>query len=561
MQKLHKNSRNIVNQDELMTFIRDRLEKTDDLMLKRFIATTLRRYLINKGKARVYYLNATNSGPKWINQAIERGDTLYWLELKNTKLEASIKVNMAVDTKVKKQEVVVEEELEDALSLIEAYLLEYREHSNLQVPELFSKAQVWIHKKRSKESRKEGKISVIKTYENGVFWVSLDDRQALVREGLLMHHCVGDSQKYSVEVENKTLRIFSLRDANSYPHCTIAYKPKEKIVTQIKGKFNKVVSSYYAEFVKDFLQDKTLGLDFSEVEDLSNIGLALDVKSRYLNICQLPENTKIKGNLVYNQVYDVENLPDGLIVNGDLILTNTSIKKLPKRLEVRGELNIKGTKVTKLPTGLKVGYLVIDTDQVAVPADLSVSNRLIVALKSRTKLPDGMHLRGSLTLFGTLITELPKGLKVDGFDCDIHCSLITQIPSDIQVAGKLDCRYLELKSLPDDLTVGWDFLLNETPIEQLPNGLSVGHELNLTNTKIKRLPADLQVGGPIILDKTPIEQLPDNFEVQGNLGLRDSGIEQLPNNLRVRGWLDIRGTRITKLPDDLVVDDIIYRDF
>jgi hypothetical protein len=75
---------------------------------------------------------------------------------------------------------------------------------------------------------------------------------------------------------------------------------------------------------------------------------------------------------------DVESLPEGLYVNGDLSLFGSEIKSLPKDLYV-GE-------------NLSLGYC----DNI-------------------TSLPEGLYVGGNLSIAKTNISSLPKGLKVEGF--------------------------------------------------------------------------------------------------------------------------------------------------
>ena len=52
---------------------------------------------------------------------------------------------------------------------------------------------------------------------------------------------------------------------------------------------------------------------------------------------------------------DIESLPKGLKVGGDLDLFESKITSLPEGLEVGGDLDLSETNITLLPKGLQVG--------------------------------------------------------------------------------------------------------------------------------------------------------------------------------------------------------------
>lgn len=61
------------------------------------------------------------------------------------------------------------------------------------------------------------------------------------------------------------------------------------------------------------------------------------------------------GNLNLRGMSEITELPENLIVEGDLDLRGTGIIFLPNDLTVKGNLNIEGTKIRILPSDLSVG--------------------------------------------------------------------------------------------------------------------------------------------------------------------------------------------------------------
>jgi len=104
-------------------------------------------------------------------------------------------------------------------------------------------------------------------------------------------------------------------------------------------------------------------------------------------IQSLPPGLEVGGYLNLESCKNLKSLPDGLKVEGDLYLDNTSIQSLPPGLEVGGALYLKGTPIQSLPPDLEVG------------GALYLSNTPIQSL------PPGLKVRGNLVLRNTPISK------------------------------------------------------------------------------------------------------------------------------------------------------------
>jgi len=168
-----------------------------------------------------------------------------------------------------------------------------------------------------------------------------------------------------------------------------------------------------------------------------------------------------KGDLFEKSDY----LPDNLVVDGELFC-NYSSKKLPKGLKTQS-LCVSETNITEIPNdcefmGLNMSYTNI------------------------RKLKDNLVLV-NLIADNTLLTKLPKGLKVKGL-LDISHTKITEIPDDCEI-GALYMSYTSITKLRDNLTLG-GLIINKCPISELPKNLVVYGSLDIEKTLIKCLPDD-----------------------------------------------------------------------
>lgn len=84
-------------------------------------------------------------------------------------------------------------------------------------------------------------------------------------------------------------------------------------------------------------------------------------------------------------------------------------------------------------------------DTLVVAGDLDLSNENI------TKLPEGLAVNGSLCLYNANISKLPDNLKVGGF-VDLSRSSITKLPVCLSVGSILDLSNTSIDSLPVGLS-------------------------------------------------------------------------------------------------------------
>lgn len=171
-------------------------------------------------------------------------------------------------------------------------------------------------------------------------------------------------------------------------------------------------------------------------------------------------NNHHKGSLDLDYT-DIEELPDWLTVEGDLLLRHTHIKKLPNHLIIKGNLFI--------------DYSYIEE----IPHDIKVAGCIYAYASHLKKLPHNLSVSGDLCIEHTHVERLPCGLKVGG-RLDIRSTNIQKIPKDILVgAGGLYMSHTPIKDLPDDLIIGWNLDVTYTKIKKLPKNLVVGGYINL----------------------------------------------------------------------------------
>lgn len=148
---------------------------------------------------------------------------------------------------------------------------------------------------------------------------------------------------------------------------------------------------------------------------------------------------------------------EDLNVKGDLILSNTDVKKLPQGLQVNGSLHLENTPISELPRGLKV------------TKTLNVSK-----CQHLRELPQGLEV-GNLFAAFTPIKTIPPDLKL---------TVVTVRGKKSDPSGTLSLPDTDIEKLPDNLEVYFLILNGCNSLQELPKGLKVHGDLYLMHSKL-----------------------------------------------------------------------------
>lgn len=236
----------------------------------------------------------------------------------------------------------------------------------ISVPQAIEHTNKWVERlnKKAQDVADIGGVEVVYSFDNGYSFVKILTKEAFAREGLLMGHCV--SSYYS----KKEIEIYSLRDSENNPHCTIELiNSKKRIINQIKGKGNKEVVQKYHKFVIEFLKKSDIDIDLIEKYDISNIGshcagkniFSFDKKTDL--VLELDGNISWEKNLEYKKIR-----PHVLKVYGDFTIEGyetLSSYALFDEIHISGSLYVND-----------VDVLQRIANKVYVDGDVSISNCL-----------------------------------------------------------------------------------------------------------------------------------------------------------------------------------------
>lgn len=205
--------------------------------------------------------------------------------------------------------------------------------------------------------------------------------------------------------------------------------------------------------------------------------------------------------------------------------------------------------------GMKVlGYDGIFHDRRNLPAGFVTAGDLKIEAfanadnqKDKVKLPEGLHVRGSLKVSNADLQHHPIDIRVDG-DLFISNSRNIRIASAIELAGDLTILMSNDVAIEDDVTIDGRLALVMAQINELPNGLKIGGELFLKQTPITIIPDDIEFDGNLSVSKTPIARLPANMTRFKSLYLNDTGIDVFPEQIEIGQAMTIRNMKVAKGP-------------
>lgn len=232
-------ARNIINNDEIDAFCNEQAERHPTLT--NWITKVLRKWLLQKAPAVKYNAAPQEGMPAWLQNAI------------NTNTAESVVIDAALSTR-----------LAPILDYLDAMVAEKpnTDQTRISFDQAEKGAEKWhaaMAKKLEKQNRRaepiaEDGATVVKTYDDGYYWVKLTGKNSMKREGDLMGHCVGRFGYFNENLAGRKT-IFSLRDPDNNPHCTIEVdkKPGNTAIYQVKGKANLEVKPAYLKYVKDFM--------------------------------------------------------------------------------------------------------------------------------------------------------------------------------------------------------------------------------------------------------------------------------------------------------------------
>lgn len=248
--KTLETARNVINSEEVETWLKHRFgERYPTLVL--WIGSVVRKFVVKKASTRPANLLDEANLPAWLRTAMQQGGE-------------------------PPEEVILDDALANRIQPVLDYMVELvndKPDTNVAAIgfEVAEQRSIKWHEKMTQTVVPvvvEDGANIMKTYPDGYTWRTVVGKDAMVREGDRMGHCVGRFNYHQMVLRAKA-EIVSLRDGQNEPHVTIEIGEGGQRIQQIKGRANKAVVAKYLPYVEDFLKSRTwASINFDGAEPL-----------------------------------------------------------------------------------------------------------------------------------------------------------------------------------------------------------------------------------------------------------------------------------------------------
>ena len=355
---------------------------------------------------------------------------------------------------------------------------------------------------------------------NGLKAYRLLTPEALDYESNQMRCCIGQGS-YDKPVKDGKTKIYSLRDKKGQPHVTFEIRMNGQVeeMLQCRGKCNKAPVDHYLFDTQTFIKDKKIVIK----ADFNNIGLFY-YDNEYYEINNLPEGLVIKGDLDVSG-YAWEEFPacfSKIIVKGSFICSNCknlkSLKNMPQ--SIGGNLNCSGCHNLNSVEGAPQ----------FVGRQILAQNTSIIYLNNQyyniNNLPEGLVIKGDLDVSGYAWEEFPACFSKIIVKGSFICS---------------NCKNLKsLKNMPQ--SIGGNFNCSHCPklnsLEGVPQSISGDFNCSGCHNLNSVEGAPQFVGRQILAQNTSIIYLNNQYY----------NINNLPEGLVIKGDLDVSGYAWEEFP-------------
>ena len=267
-------------------------------------------------------------------------------------------------------------------------------------------------------------------FPDGMKIVRLLTTDALAHEGEEMRNCLakGDCDYGLV---NGLVQIYSLRDKNDKSHVTFMSLVNEQKMDQCKGKCNALPIKRYVPYCRYFVEK-----------------MNLDVCSELLALGIYKQN---------GEYYDLYNLPQNFVIEGNLDLSNLKLTKLPdlSHVIVKGNFDCHSNNLISLDGCPKEVGGTFDCSRNSIVSMEGAPERVagdFICTRNKIKSLEGgpRYVGGNFICSINLLKNLMGAPAYVGgnFNCSANqLQSLTDCP--IHVEGNFDCSHNRLQSLTD----------------------------------------------------------------------------------------------------------------
>lgn len=198
------------------------------------------------------------------------------------------------------------------------------------------------------------------------------------------------------------------------------------------------------------------------------------------DIGSLPAGLHVKGDLDLTSTRRLRRLPPDLVVDGALILNNSKAREIPATIRF-GRLVAHGIPL-HLPEGFRAsGSMDLSEDygNLALPDGLEVNGDLVLRGLALGALPAGLVVAGLLDISQTRISSIPPEARFHSLKA--RESDLLKLDGLRRIPGSVDISRTRVRGLPWGMEIGGDLDISGTRMRWLGPALDVGGRIVLSS--------------------------------------------------------------------------------
>jgi hypothetical protein len=260
---------NVINADAIDVFLNSIAERLPTPALQKWLTSRAKKYLINSEENNSVITQFSDKAEPWMKARQKEGVALYRF---NPSTTLNNKLTHIVDWLKAANDTATGETPADQQTVTRAKKT-LKGINNVSITQAFDHSENWVKELNSKGSadlvRSKDETGLVPVLAHGEFkWYRLTDQECLDREGNVMGHCVAS---YGTDVKKGIAVIYSLRDAQNYPHVTVEVRQGQ--LEQVKGKQNRAPVEKYERATIELLNTLGVGPNRNGMRDIKEMNL------------------------------------------------------------------------------------------------------------------------------------------------------------------------------------------------------------------------------------------------------------------------------------------------
>ena len=444
-----------------ISFVKNNKDKISKAMVYQWVKTRMRKFLKEEtpeNKAFLIPLNpqshkyqewlnqytADGKEPEWLHLCFEQGKMVYVFNSSQMPVERVDEIEFIRNFLYHEAQKKIEKAIATANDSTEGksskggFRLRLDElktdNKYKEYAQVLRMAKIWRNKLLTQSAKltnvrhdAKGEEELIQ-FPDGMKIVRLLTTDALAHEGEEMRNCLAKGD-LDYGLVNGVVQIYSLRDKNDKSHVTFMFKVDEQKMDQCKGKCNALPIKRYVPYCRYFVEK-----------------MNLDVCPELLALGIYKQN---------GEYYDLYNLPQNFVIEGNLDLSNLKLTKLPdlSHVIVKGNFDCHSNNLISLDGCPKEVGGTFDCSRNSIVSMEGAPERVagdFICTRNKIKSLEGgpRYVGGNFICSSNALKDLMGAPQKVGGDFNCSYNLLQSLAGcPTVISGNFNCSSNQLQSL------------------------------------------------------------------------------------------------------------------